>query len=73
MSKERPFELPPEHKLDKIVSLTQAESISGLSVETWKRVHPDKLIQLSPRRIGVRLRDALMLWRQPSKEAPMDP
>jgi hypothetical protein len=50
----RRFELPPEHKLDKIVSLTQAESISGLSVETWKRVHPDKLIQLSPRRIGVR-------------------
>jgi hypothetical protein len=65
----RRFELPPEHRLDQIISLTQAESISGLSVETWKRAHPDKLIQLSARRIGVRLRDALML--QSSKGVPM--
>ena len=27
----------------------------------WKRHHADKVVELSPRRLGVRLRDALML------------
>ncbi|MBR0742105.1 hypothetical protein JQ581_34730 [Bradyrhizobium liaoningense] len=58
---ENDFDLPPELKLDRIISLQEAEKISTLSVDSWKRHHSDKLVELSPRRLGVRLRDALML------------
>jgi hypothetical protein len=53
--------LPADHELDRIISLPEAERISNLSVESWKRNHPEKIVKLSPRRIGIRLRDALML------------
>jgi hypothetical protein len=57
------FKLPPGRELDQIISLQEAEKISSLSVDSWKRHHSDKVIELSPRRLGVRLRDALMLRR----------
>jgi hypothetical protein len=53
--------LPADRELDRIISLPEAERISNLSVESWKRNHSDKIVKLSPRRIGIRLRDALML------------
>jgi hypothetical protein len=59
------FKLPPARELDRIVSLQQAQKISSLSPDTLKRNHPDKLVRLSPRRIGMRLRDALMLSKAP--------
>jgi hypothetical protein len=65
--------LPADRELDRIISLQEAERISNLSVESWKRNHSDKIVTLSPRRIGIRLRDALMLWKPLSKEVPMDP
>jgi hypothetical protein len=55
------FKLPPALELDRIISLQEAEKISSLSVDSWKRHHSDKVVELSPRRLGVRLRDALML------------
>ena len=55
------FKLPPALELDRIISMQEAEKVSSLSVNSWKRHHADKLVELSPRRIGVRLRDALML------------
>ena len=55
------FKLPPALELDQIVSLQEAEKISSLSVDFWKRHHADKIVELSPRRLGVRLRDALLL------------
>ena len=55
------FKLSPELELERIVSLGTAEKVSNLSPNSWKRRHPDKIIKLSPRRLGVRLRDALML------------
>ena len=55
------LKLPPGLELDRIVTLQEAEKISSLSVDSWKRHHPDKVVELSPRRLGVRLRDALML------------
>jgi hypothetical protein len=55
------FKLPPGRELDQIISLQEAEKISSLSVDSWKRHHADKVLELSPRRLGVRLRDALML------------
>jgi hypothetical protein len=59
------FKFPPGLELDRIVTLQEAEKISSLSVDSWKRHHPDKIIEMSPRRLGVRLRDALMLGKPP--------
>jgi hypothetical protein len=59
------FKLPAKHELDRIISLQAAEKVSSLSPDSWKRNHADKLVTLSPRRLGVRLGDALML--RPSK------
>jgi hypothetical protein len=53
--------LSPERELDRIVSLEQAASLCSLSADTIKRRHADKLVKLSPRRVGIRVRDALML------------
>jgi hypothetical protein len=47
--------------IDRIISLQEAEQVSSLSPSSWKRNHPDKIVELSPRRLGVRLRDALLL------------
>jgi hypothetical protein len=55
------IQLSPERELDRIVSLEQAAELCSLSADTIKRRHRDKLIRLSPRRTGIRLRDALML------------
>jgi hypothetical protein len=55
------FKLPPERELDRIITLQQAEKISSVSPDSWKRNHPDKIVRLSQRRVGIRLRDALML------------
>jgi hypothetical protein len=38
----------------------EASRLSGLSIDTIKRRHKDKIIELSSRRRGLRLRDALM-------------
>ena len=61
MSPDDDFKLSPELELEQIVGLQKVEKLSGLSSDSWKRHHPDKIIKLSPRRLGVRLRDALML------------
>ena len=58
---ENRIQLGAEHELDRIVSLKQASELCNLSPWTIKRHHPGKLIQLSPKRLGMRLRDALML------------
>jgi hypothetical protein len=55
------IKLSPDLELERIISLQEAEELSDLSPDTWKRRFPDKVIKLSPRRLGVRLRDALML------------
>jgi hypothetical protein len=39
----------------------RAAKLSGLSPGSWRRNHPTKIIRLGPRRIGVRLCDALLL------------
>jgi hypothetical protein len=58
---EKHIQLSPERELDRILTLQQAASLCSLSADTIKRRHPDKLVQLSPRRVGIRVRDALML------------
>lgn len=48
-------------ELEKIVGMNEAASLSGVSEDTLKRHHSDKIIRLSPRRLGMRVRDALRL------------
>jgi hypothetical protein len=54
---------PPESWIEllRIVSLKEAARYSGLSVDTIKRRYAEKIIELSPRRRGLRLRDALLM------------
>jgi hypothetical protein len=47
--------------LQPIVSLKRASEISTLSEDTIRRRYPDKIVKLSPRRSGMRVRDALLL------------
>jgi hypothetical protein len=48
-------------ELERIVSLQEASRLSSESVDTLRRRHRDKIIQLSPRRQGMRVKHALML------------
>jgi hypothetical protein len=48
-------------KLLQIISMPEAERLSGLSHDTLKRRHSSKIIKLSPRRVGMRLIDVLSL------------
>jgi hypothetical protein len=48
-------------ELHRIAKLQEAARLSGMSIDTIKRRHADKIIRLSPRRLGMRVRDALML------------
>jgi hypothetical protein len=48
-------------ELQRIVSLSEAARLSGLSKDGLQRHYPDKILQLSPRRLGMRVVDALLL------------
>ena len=55
---------PTSLELLRIVTMREAAALSGLSAATLARRHPEKIIRLSPRRKGMRLRDALLLPTQ---------
>jgi hypothetical protein len=55
---------PSATELQRIVPLTEAERLSGLSEDTLKRHHGDKIIRLSPRRLGMRVGHALQLTKK---------
>jgi hypothetical protein len=48
-------------ELQRVVDLREAARLSSLSRDTLVRRHRDKLIQISNRRLGMRVADALML------------
>jgi hypothetical protein len=48
-------------ELERIAPLSEAAHLSGLSEDSIRRNHRDKLIQVGPRRLGMRVRHALML------------
>ena len=54
-------ELPPEIMLRRVVPLSQAAELSGLSLDTIRRRHANKIIKLSPRRCGMRVQDVLAI------------
>jgi hypothetical protein len=61
-----PYQLPPLSPLElhRIAPMGEASHLSGLSEDTLRRHHPDKIVHLSPRRDGMRVGDALMLRGQ---------
>jgi hypothetical protein len=48
-------------ELERILPMDEVVRLSNLSEETWEREHGDKIIQLSKRRRGVRVKHALFL------------
>ena len=56
-----------EIEKERIVPLKEAARLAGCSADTLKRNCRDKIIQISDRRIGMRVRDALML--QPEQKS----
>jgi hypothetical protein len=46
---------------ERIVSINEAARLRGMHADTIKRNEPEKLVRLSPRRLGMRLKDALKL------------
>jgi hypothetical protein len=57
----KPNDAPTWLELQRIVSLREASKLAGMSEDTLRRRHADKILTLSPRRRGMRLRHALML------------
>jgi hypothetical protein len=55
------IKLSPELELERIVPLQEAAKLQSTSVDTIKRRHRDKIIELSPRRLGMKLKDALIM------------
>jgi hypothetical protein len=48
-------------ELKRIAPLSEVAKLTGLSVDTIRRNHRDRIIKLSPRRVGMRIEDALLL------------
>jgi hypothetical protein len=48
-------------ELNRIIPISEAAELSSISPDGWYRHHRDKLIQLTDKRVGVRLKDALFL------------
>lgn len=55
----RRLELPPEVEQLRIITLREAAALSSLSKDVWLKRYRHLLVPLSPRRYGVRLKDAL--------------
>lgn len=53
--------LPTEIELLKIINIRQAAELAGVSVRTLQRAHSARIIRVSPGRLGMRVRDALMI------------
>ena len=45
----------------RVVPIREAAAIAGVSEDTLRRTRADKIIQISPRRRGMRVRDALLI------------
>jgi hypothetical protein len=56
-------------ELQRIVPLKEGAELRGTSVDSIKRNDRDKIIKLGPRRLGIRVRDALKLPDDPPLNA----
>jgi len=48
-------------ELEKVISLREAAELAGVSEDTLKRHHRNKIRQMSPHRLGMRVKDALSI------------
>jgi hypothetical protein len=53
--------LSRELELERVIPVGQAAELMGISEDTFRRKHADKIIEVSDRRRGVRLKHALLL------------
>jgi hypothetical protein len=56
-----PFPPTAKFELDRILSIDEVVALSGLSRDTIRRHHSHLIRRLSPRRLGIRLGDALSM------------
>jgi hypothetical protein len=62
MSNNEKAERPPSWlELERVLPLPEVEKITSLSHDSLKRRHRNKIVRLSPRRVGMKLRDALAI------------
>ena len=54
-------ERPRWVELERIVPPDEAEQLTSLSHDTLRRRFPNLIVNLSPRRVGIRLRDVLAI------------
>jgi hypothetical protein len=52
-------ERPSWLELERVIGLVEAARFRNVSVDTLKRNYADKIVELSPRRRGMKLRHAL--------------
>jgi hypothetical protein len=55
---------PLDPELERIVPLAEAARLRGSSIDTLERQEPDRIVQISPGRRGMRLKHALLLARR---------
>jgi len=55
------YALPDGLEMQRIIPLQAAAKICGLSPDSLKRNHAGKIIRLGPRRLGIRVADALTI------------
>ena len=63
---DRLLKMLPPLELLRIAPMPEAERLSSASAETLEREHPDKIVNISRRRKGMRVAHALMLGDEPS-------
>jgi hypothetical protein len=52
---------PSELQLEAVLSLREASQVTGLSVDSLKRHYSSVIRRLSPRRLGIKLKDVLAI------------
>jgi hypothetical protein len=63
MSTEKRPDRPSWLELERVLPLSEVEQITSLSHDSIVRHHRARIVELSPRRRGMRLKDALAITR----------
>jgi hypothetical protein len=50
-------------ELERVLPMSEVEEITSLSIDSINRHHKEKVVELSPRRRGMKLKDALAIAR----------
>jgi hypothetical protein len=61
-----PPPLPPEIELERVLSMPEIMRLTTLSHDTIVKHYRHRLVRISPRRIGMRLKDVLQIVAVPA-------